>query len=129
MSRARHQINEFNIVYTMYPEFQQQVLDLTETLIKILDISDSSAQYLRELLHHLSITYDSIVITNRDPHQHVSLSTESDWKSWLYKYKKDSRPDSKRPNKTMTQPLENHLKKVEQRPIWAELDTESMSST
>jgi len=86
MSWARHRINEFNIVYTMYPEFQQQILDLTETLIQILDISDIDAQYLRELLHHLSITYNSIVIINRDANQYVSSSTESDWKSWLYNY-------------------------------------------
>jgi len=78
MSRSRQRINQFNIVYQIYPEVQQQILDLTATLIQILDLSDSDAPYLRELLHHLSITYNSIVITNRDAHQYVNSSLETD---------------------------------------------------
>jgi len=78
MSRSRLRINQFNIVYQIYPEVQQQILDLTATLIQILDLSDSDAPYLRELLHHLSITYNSIVITNRDAHQYVNSSIETD---------------------------------------------------
>jgi hypothetical protein len=78
MSRSRQRINQFNIVYQIYPEVQQQILDLTATLIQILDLSDSDAPYLRELLHHLSITYNSIVITNRDAHQYVNSSIETD---------------------------------------------------
>jgi hypothetical protein len=78
MSRSRQRINQFNIVYQIYPEVQQQILDLTATLIQILDLSDSDAPYLRELLHHLSITYNSIVITNQDAHQYVNSSIETD---------------------------------------------------
>ena len=78
MSRSRQRINQFNIVYQIYPKVQQQILDLTATLIQILDLSDSDAPYLRELLHHLSITYNSIVITNRDAHQYVNSSNETD---------------------------------------------------
>ena len=78
MSRVRQRINDFNIVYTIYPRVQQQIMDLTETLILILEISDNDSPYLRELIHQLSVTYNSIVLTNHDAHQYVNSSTESD---------------------------------------------------
>lgn len=78
MSRVRQRINDFNIVYTIYPQVQQQIMDLTETLVLILEISDDDSPYLRELIHQLSITYNSIVLTNHDAHQYVNSSTESD---------------------------------------------------
>ena len=53
-------------------------MDLTETLVLILEISDDDSPYLRELIHQLSVTYNSIVLTNQDAHQYVNSSTESD---------------------------------------------------
>ena len=78
MSRVRQRINDFNIVYTIYPKVQEQIMDLTETLLLILEISDNDSPYVRELLHQLSVTYNSIALTNHDAHQYVNSSTESD---------------------------------------------------
>ncbi len=78
MSRVRQRINDFNIVFTIYPQVQQQIMDLTETLVLILELSDDDLPYLRELINQLSVMYNSIILTNRDAHQYVNSSTESD---------------------------------------------------
>ena len=60
MSRIQQRINNFDINLTMYPEIKEQILTLTGTILDILAITNEDKPYLRELLHHLSITYNTI---------------------------------------------------------------------
>ena len=78
MSRIRQRINQFDIDLTIYPDFKEQILKLTETIVNILESSNEDKTYLRELLHHLSITYNTILITMKDSHQYVTSETESE---------------------------------------------------
>ena len=78
MSRIRQRINQFDIDLTIYPDIKEQILTLTETIVNILENSNEDKTYLRELLHHLSITYNTILITMKDSHQYVTSETESE---------------------------------------------------
>ena len=78
MSRIRQRINQFDIDLTIYPDIKEQILTLTETIVNILENSNEDKTYLRELLHHLSITYNNILIMNKDSHQYVTSQTESE---------------------------------------------------
>ena len=78
MSRVQQRINNFDIDLTIYPEIKEQILKLTGTILNILDIENEDKPYLRELLHHLSITYNTIIITNKDYHQFEASTTESE---------------------------------------------------
>ena len=66
MSRVRQQIQLFDIELTIYPEIKQQIFDLASTIITLIENSEDDKPYLRELLHHLSITYNLITITDED---------------------------------------------------------------
>ena len=78
MSRIRQRINQFDIDLTLFPDIKEQILILTETIVNILESSDEDKAYLRELLHHLSITYNTILITDKDSQQYVTSDTESE---------------------------------------------------
>ena len=66
MSRIQQRINNFDIDLTIYPEIKEQILTLAGTIWDILEGADEDKPYLRELLHHLSVTYNTISITNED---------------------------------------------------------------
>mgnify|MGYP006871061379 CR=1 FL=1 len=78
MSRAQQRINDFDIDLTIYPEVKEQILTLTGTILNILAITNEDKPYLRELLHHLSVTYNTIIITNKDYYQFETSVTESE---------------------------------------------------
>ena len=78
MSRVRQRINQFDIDLTIHSEIKEQILKLAETIVNILEDSDEDKTYLKELLHHLSITYNTILITEKDSVQYVTSDTESD---------------------------------------------------
>lgn len=78
MSRIRQRINQFDIDLTLFPEIKEQILQLAETIVNILESNNEDKAYLKELLHHLSITYNTIRITNQDSIQYVTSETESD---------------------------------------------------
>jgi hypothetical protein len=78
MSRVRQRINQFDIDLTIHTEIKEQILTLAETIVNILEDSDEDKTYLKELLHHLSITYNTILITEKDSVQYVTSETESD---------------------------------------------------
>ena len=78
MSRIQHRINNFDIDLTIYPEIKEQILTLTGTIFEILEITDEDKPYLRELLHHLSVTYNTITITNEDYMKFETSATESE---------------------------------------------------
>ena len=78
MSRVRQRINQFDIDLTLFPAIKEQILQLAETIVNILESNNEDKAYLRELLHHLSITYNTIRITNQDSIQYVTSETESD---------------------------------------------------
>ena len=78
MSRAQQRINNFHIDLTIYPEVKEQILTLTGTILNILAITNEDKPYLRELLHHLSVTYNTIIITNKDYYQFETSVTESE---------------------------------------------------
>ena len=63
---------------SIYPDIKEQILSLTGTILNILAITNEDKPYLRELLHHLSITYNTIIITNKDYHQFETLVTKSE---------------------------------------------------
>ena len=63
---------------TIFPDVKEQILTLTETILNILESSNEDKAYLRELLHHLSVTYNTILIMSKDSHQYVTSETESD---------------------------------------------------
>ena len=63
---------------TIFPDIKEQILTLTETILNILESSNEDKAYLRELLHHLSVTYNTILIMSKDSHQYVTSETESD---------------------------------------------------
>ena len=77
MSRIRQRINQFNIDLTIFPDIKEQILTLTETIVNILESSNEDKACRRELLHHLSVTYSTILITNKDSQQYVTSETES----------------------------------------------------
>ena len=60
MSRIQQQINNFDIDLTIYLDIKEQILTLTGTILDILAITNKDKPYLRELLHHLLITYNTI---------------------------------------------------------------------
>ena len=60
ISRIQQPINNFDINITIYPEIKEQILTLTGTILDILAITNEDKPYLRELLHHLSIPYNTI---------------------------------------------------------------------
>ena len=66
MSRIQQRINNFDIDLTIHPEIKEQILDLTGTILDILEGTHEDKPYLRELLHHLSVTYNIITITSED---------------------------------------------------------------
>ena len=66
MSRIQQRINKFDIDLTIYPKFKEQILKLTGTILDILAITYEDKPYLRELLHHLSVTCNTILITNKE---------------------------------------------------------------
>ena len=78
MSRIRQRINQYDIDLTIFPDIKEQILKLTETIVNILESSNEDKAYLRELLHHLSVTYNTILITNKDSIQYVTSETKSD---------------------------------------------------
>lgn len=78
MSRIRQRINQFDIDLTLFPDIKEQILQLAETIVNILESNNEDKAYLKELLHHLSITYNTIRITNQDSIQYVTSETESD---------------------------------------------------
>ena len=78
MSRVRQRINQFDIDLTLFPEIKEQILQLAETIVNILESNNEDKAYLKELLHHLSITYNTIRIRNQDSIQYVTSETESD---------------------------------------------------
>ena len=78
MSRTQQRINNFDIELTIYPEVKEQILTKTGTILNILAITNEDKPYLRELLHHMSITYNTIIITNKDCHQFETSVTESE---------------------------------------------------
>ena len=63
---------------TIFSDVKEQILTLTETILNILESSNEDKAYLRELLHHLSVTYNTILIMSKDSHQYVTSETESD---------------------------------------------------
>ena len=81
MSRIRQRINQFDINLTLFPDIKEKFLTITETIVNILESSDEDNSYLRELLHHLSVTYNTIIITVKDSQQYVTSETESEKKS------------------------------------------------
>ena len=78
MSRIQQQINNFDIDLTIYPEIKERILVLTGTNLDILTITNDNKPYLRELLHHLSVTYNTITVTNKDYTQFETSVTESE---------------------------------------------------
>ena len=66
MSRIQQRITNFDIDLTINPEIKEQILTLTGTILDILEGTNEDKPYLRELLHHLSVTYNTITITNKD---------------------------------------------------------------
>ena len=78
MSRIQHRINNFDIDLTIYLEIKEQILTLTGTILEILKITDEDKPYLRELLHHLSVTYNMITITNEDYTKFETSATKSE---------------------------------------------------
>jgi hypothetical protein len=72
MSRVRQRIQLFDIELTIYPEIKQQIFDLASTIITLIENSDEDKPYLRELLHHLSITYNLITITDEDKEKYAN---------------------------------------------------------
>ena len=66
MSRTRQQINLLDIDMTIYPEIKQQIFDLATTIVTLIENSEDDKPYLKQLLHHLSITYNIIAVTNKD---------------------------------------------------------------
>ena len=75
MSRVRQRIQLFDIELTIYPEIKQQIFDLASTIITLIENSDEDKPYLRELLHHLSITYNLITITDEDKEKYANSTT------------------------------------------------------
>ena len=78
MSRVQQRINNFDIKLTTYPEIKEQILTLTGTILNILEITNEDKPYMRELLHHLSVTYNTIKITNEDYYKFETSVTESE---------------------------------------------------
>ena len=78
MSRIQQRINNFDIDLTIYPKIKEQILTLTGTILDILAITNKDKPYLRELLHHLSVTYNIITITNKDYYKFETSVTESE---------------------------------------------------
>ena len=78
MSRIQQRIDNFDIDLTIYPEIKEQILTLTGTILDILAITNEDKPYLRELLHHLSVTYNTITITNEDYMKIETSVTESE---------------------------------------------------
>ena len=78
MSRIQQRINNFDIDLTIYPEIKEQILTLTGTIFDILEITNEDKPYLRELLHHLSVTYNTITVTNEDYYKFETSVTESE---------------------------------------------------
>ena len=78
MSRIQQRINNFDIDLTIYPKIKEQILTLTGTILDILAITNEDKPYLRELLHHLSVTYNMITITNKDCSQFETSVTKSE---------------------------------------------------
>jgi hypothetical protein len=72
MSRVRQRIQLFDIELTIYPEIKQQIFDLASTIITLIENSEDDKPYLRELLHHLSITYNLITITDEDKEKYAN---------------------------------------------------------
>ena len=68
MSRIRQRINQFDIELTIYPEIKQQILDLTDTILTIIENSEEDKAYLHELLHQLTtVSYTHLTLpTNRE---------------------------------------------------------------
>ena len=66
MSRIQQRINKFDIDLTIYPEIKEQILTLTGTILNILEVTNEDKPYLRELLHHLLVTYNTITIRTED---------------------------------------------------------------
>jgi hypothetical protein len=75
MSRVRQRIQLFDIELTIYPEIKQQIFDLASTIITLIENSEDDKPYLRELLHHLSITYNLITITDKDKEKYANSTT------------------------------------------------------
>jgi hypothetical protein len=75
MSRVRQRIQLFDIELTIYPEIKQQIFDLASTIITLIENSEDDKPYLRELLHHLSITYNLITITDEDKEKYANSTT------------------------------------------------------
>ena len=73
MSRTQQRINNFDIDLTIYPEIKEQILTLTGTILDILAITNGDKPYLRELLHHISVTYN----TTRNKDLHLSKGQNS----------------------------------------------------
>ena len=78
MSRIQQRINNFDIDLTIYPEIKEQILTLTGTILDILEGTNEDKPYVRELLHHLSVTYNTITITNEDYMKIETSVTESE---------------------------------------------------
>jgi len=72
MSRVRQRIQLFDIELTIYPEIKQQIFDLASTIITLIENSEDDKPYLRELLHHLSITYNLITVTDEDKEKYAN---------------------------------------------------------
>ena len=72
MSRVQQRIQLFDIELTIYPEIKQQIFDLASTIITLIENSEDDKPYLRELLHHLSITYNLITITDEDKEKYAN---------------------------------------------------------
>ena len=81
MSRIQQRINQFDINLTIYPDIKEQILTLMETIVNILECSNEDKTCLRELLHHLSITYNTILITEKGSEQYVTSETKSEKKN------------------------------------------------
>ena len=77
MSRIQQRINNFDIDLTIYPAIKEQILTLTGTILDILEITNKDKPYLRELLHHLLVTYNTITITDKDYRKFETSVTES----------------------------------------------------
>ena len=78
MSRIQQRITNFDIDLTNYPEIKEQILTLTGTILDILEITNEDKPYLRELLHHLSVTYNTVTITDADYRKFETSVTESE---------------------------------------------------
>jgi len=78
MSRIRQRINQFDIELTIYPEIKQQILDLTDTILTIIENSEEDKAYLHELLHQLTITYNILQITTTDAEKYEKSETQSE---------------------------------------------------